>query len=345
MENRNLSSGAPPRMMNAIIAGFNVVANNLLLLVLPVLIDLFLWLGPQVSIRQALKPIIDDIVRLLQQINSPQVASQMNMISDVWNQILVKFNLLGTIRTLPIGVPSLMSSALTESTPLGPATIFEVPTVAISLRHLAGGDIGGLCGWMPLFLDDSAGHSGRPGKFEFKFFLKKFLYAFALTMSLVVGLLVITIPALMLISVMALISPGLGDFAMLARRLSVDLDASAAGIHPARNFFRQIWTGGFRDDQCPIGAQLPAWHRNLFDRRTGHLAGDGCALARPTLQFMDDADRHPWSCFHPDRLFLLPVLFISAVACAGWQKIHCQSARRKLKPDQQPEHPAPHNLV
>ena len=216
MENRNLSSGAPPRMMNAIIAGFNVVANNLLLLVLPVLVDLFLWLGPQIRIRQAFQPIIDDTIRLLQTINTPQVASQMTTISDAWNQILVKFNLLGTIRTLPIGVPSLMASALTESTPLGPATMIEVPTVGSAFAIwlaviLVGFAAGCLYFWMI-----ARATAEEPGKFEFKFFVKKFLYAFALTMSLVVGLLIITIPALMLISVMALISPGLGDFAMLA---------------------------------------------------------------------------------------------------------------------------------
>jgi hypothetical protein len=216
MENRNLSSGAPPRMMNAIIAGFNVVANNLGLLVLPVLVDLFLWLGPQLRIRQAFQPIIDDTIQLLQTINTPQVASQMTIISDAWNQILVKFNLLGTIRTLPIGVPSLMASALTESTPLGPATMIEVPTVGSAFAIwfaviLVGFAAGCLYFWML-----ARATAEEPNKFEFKFFIKKILYAFALTISLVVGLLIITIPALMLISVMALISPGLGDFAMLA---------------------------------------------------------------------------------------------------------------------------------
>lgn len=215
MENRSTSSGAPPRMMNAIIAGFNVVANNLVLLVLPVLIDLFLWLGPQVSIREALKPSIDDVVRLLKQINSPQVANQMNVISEVWEQILVEFNLLGTIRTMPIGVPSLMSSVLTQSTPLGSATIYEVPSIPLALGIwlvviLVGFIVG--CVYFCMLAWATAEDGGI---FELKFFLKKVLYALALTLSLVVGLLVITIPALMLISVIALISPGLGDFAMM----------------------------------------------------------------------------------------------------------------------------------
>lgn len=215
MENRSTSSGAPPRMMNAIIAGFNVVANNLFLLVLPVLIDLFLWLGPQVSIRQALKPAIDDVVRLLKQVNSPQVASQMNVISEVWEQILVEFNLLGTIRTMPIGVPSLMSSMLTQSTPLGSSTVYEVPSIASAFGIwlaviLVGFLVGCFYFWM---LARATAEDG--GGFEVNYFFKKVLYAFALTLSLVIGLLIIAIPALMLISVIALISPGLGDFAMM----------------------------------------------------------------------------------------------------------------------------------
>jgi hypothetical protein len=140
----------------------------------------------------------------------------MTIISDAWNQILVKFNLLGTIRTLPIGVPSLMASALTETTPLGPASIIEVPTVGSAFAIwlaviLVGFAAGCLYFWML-----ARATAEDAGKFEFKVFIKKTLYAFALTISLVVGLLIITIPALMLVSVMALISPGLGDFAMLA---------------------------------------------------------------------------------------------------------------------------------
>ncbi|HEY4692146.1 MAG TPA: hypothetical protein VIH16_01800 [Bellilinea sp.] len=215
MENRSTNSGAPPRMMNAIIAGFNIVTNNLGLLVLPVLIDLFLWLGPQVSVRQALKPAIDDVVRLLQQINTPQVASQMTVISETWDKILTEFNLLGTIRTMPIGVPSLMSSTLTESTPLGAALVIEIPTIAAAFGVwmaiiLVGFAVG--CIYFGLLARATAGDGGA---FEFQAFFKKVLYALALTFSLVLALIVITIPALMLISVIALISPGLGDFAML----------------------------------------------------------------------------------------------------------------------------------
>lgn len=215
MENHGTSSGAPPRMMNAIIAGFNVVANNLVLLVLPVLIDLFLWLGPQVSIRNALKPAIDDIVRLLKQVNSPQVASQMNVISEVWEQVLVEFNLLGTVRTMPIGVPSLMSSGLTQTTPLGSATIFEVPSIASALGIWLAVILVGFTVGCIYFCMLARATADDGGKFEIILFLKKVVYALELTLSLVVGLLIIAIPALMLISVIALISPGLGDFAMM----------------------------------------------------------------------------------------------------------------------------------
>ncbi len=215
MENSTIGSGAPPRMMNAIIAGFNVVANNLALLVLPIVLDLYLWLGPQVSVQKVLKPMIDETVRLLQQINSPELASQMTIISDVWDEILANFNLVGAVRTLPIGVPSLMSSVRSAATPLGAATLFEVPNLTLGfgiwIVVLTVGFIAGSL-YFSMLAQATADTSTV---FEIKTFLNKTALSLALTLGLLIGLIILIIPALMLVSVIALISPGLGDFAML----------------------------------------------------------------------------------------------------------------------------------
>ncbi|HAL15638.1 MAG TPA: hypothetical protein DCP32_02450 [Anaerolineaceae bacterium] len=215
MENPTIGSGAPPRMMNAIIAGFNVVANNLALLVLPIVFDLYLWLGPQVSVQKVLKPMIDETVRLLQQINSPELAGQMTVISDIWDEILANFNLAGAIRTLPIGVPSLMSSVRSAATPLGPATLYEVPNLTMGFGiWLVVISIGFLAGSLYFSLLARATSDTRNG-FELMSFLSKTGMALALTLGLLIGLIILLVPALMLVSVIALISPGMGDFALL----------------------------------------------------------------------------------------------------------------------------------
>ena len=41
--------GTPPRIFKSILAGFNTVANHIYLIILPVLIDMVLWLGPKLT--------------------------------------------------------------------------------------------------------------------------------------------------------------------------------------------------------------------------------------------------------------------------------------------------------
>lgn len=215
MENRTASTSAPPGMMNAIITGFNVVASNLKLLILPIILDVLLWLGPQISIEKLVKPMVSDSVRMFQQVNSPELTSQLKGVSDLWNQILAKFNLVGVIQTLPIGVPTLMASVRSTTTPFGSATVWEastVPVVLITWIMLL--FVGFLVGSLYFCLLARA-TSGTTTAFEFKTYLTKTALSLGLTVGLLLALIFLAIPALMLVSVIALISPGLGDFAIL----------------------------------------------------------------------------------------------------------------------------------
>ena len=215
MENRTKVSGAPPRMMNAIIAGFNVAANNLALLVLPAAIDLLLWLGPQIRIKQALLPLFTETSLYLQQANSTDLAARIRGAGEIWNQILDSFNLLGLVRTIPIGVPSLMASAGAGDTPLGAAWIIEVNNlgnaVIIWLAVLA---IGLIAGSLYFHLLAQATAETKDA-LEIGAFIKKIGQAFGLSLSFFILLAILAIPALLLVSVVALINPMLGDFAMM----------------------------------------------------------------------------------------------------------------------------------
>ncbi|MHB8192242.1 MAG: hypothetical protein ACYDGL_03065 [Bellilinea sp.] len=215
MENRTKVSGAPPRMMNAIIAGFNVAANNLALLVLPAAIDLLLWLGPQIRIKQALLPLFTETSLYLQQANSSDLAARIRGAGEIWNQILDSFNLLGLVRTIPIGVPSLMASAGAGDTPLGAAWIIEVNNlgnaVIIWLAVLAIGQIAGSL-YFHLLAQATA---ETKDALEIGAFIKKIGQAFGLSLSFFILLAILAIPALLLVSVVALINPMLGDFAMM----------------------------------------------------------------------------------------------------------------------------------
>jgi len=215
MENRTKVIGTPPRLMNAVTAGFNVTANHLYLLVLPVLIDVFLWLGPHVSVKKVMTPLMAEVNTFFRQANSPEMAQRIQGVSELWEQIFDSFNLLGLIRTLPIGIPSLMSSSGAVDTPFGAARICEVSNVPVMLSiWLTVIVVGFFAGCVYLCLLSQA-TSEKKIKLSLAIFLNKAAQAFVITVGFFILLIALTFPALMLVSVIALINPVLGDFALM----------------------------------------------------------------------------------------------------------------------------------
>lgn len=215
METPTTSTGAPPRMMNAIIAGFNVAANHLGLLILPVIVDLFLWLGPHISLKDVLLPAVTKASLYLQQANPPDLTGRINGAQDIWTQILASFNLFSLIRTFPIGVPSLMATSGSTETPYGPAVTIEASSGGSAfLIWLAVITVGFIAGCLYFyFLAQATLDTKQP--FELSAFFNKIGQAFLFSVGLFLLIIFLAIPGLLLASIIALISPALGDFAIL----------------------------------------------------------------------------------------------------------------------------------
>jgi hypothetical protein len=52
---------APPNMIAALRAGFDAVANKIVIILLPIALDLVLWLGPHLQIKTILNRYIDAV--------------------------------------------------------------------------------------------------------------------------------------------------------------------------------------------------------------------------------------------------------------------------------------------
>jgi hypothetical protein len=125
-------------MIASLGAGFDITANHLLLICLPVLLDLFLWLGPRLSLKSLLQPFVDGYTLpeslLLDGLPDPALVQQ------AWTDFLQGFNLFSFLRTVPLGVSSLMSATLSTENPFGAAMRLEVETLA------------GVFGWLVLIV-------------------------------------------------------------------------------------------------------------------------------------------------------------------------------------------------
>jgi hypothetical protein len=123
----------PPKLITSCKSGFDTVANNLGLILLPLLLDLFLWLGPHLSLKAFLQPFIVEINHM-PGMDTTDMANLANLSQQTWQYIADHLNLAVILRSYPLGVPSLMASQLPVDTPFGKPMIVELTSfLGISL--------------------------------------------------------------------------------------------------------------------------------------------------------------------------------------------------------------------
>jgi len=108
-------------------AGFDAVTTNITAILLPLALDLLLWLGPRLSVREYYTAILPQLEQDWRTIGFS--AAQVQTAMEGYRaqiQNLDGLNLLALLRTFPIGVASLMSGTTAPVTPLGQAQIVQV---------------------------------------------------------------------------------------------------------------------------------------------------------------------------------------------------------------------------
>jgi len=200
-----------PRLIPTIVAGFNTVTKNISLIIFPIVLDLFLWLGPHLRLKTYLEPTITNMGKLFSSLAQPEMNDLFTTSQQLWQEIINRFNLFSSLRSLPVGIPSLISSAGTIQTPFGNVLIFEMPSLGTILTAWLGifcfGTVLGC-----LYFNELA-RSSDPSKppFSLKEIGRQFLQSLILFAALMTILIIIAIPTIILISFMAVISPFLAQ--------------------------------------------------------------------------------------------------------------------------------------
>lgn len=114
-----------PKIFPALLSGFNTVANKPYLILLPVILDLFLWFGPAWRVDKVFSPLLQRLPSLPGGEN-PEIAELMVSFQTLWQDIVQNINLAKSLRTFPIGVPSLLVSKTPFLNPLGYPPIFAL---------------------------------------------------------------------------------------------------------------------------------------------------------------------------------------------------------------------------
>jgi len=117
----------PPGVISSIKSGFDATANRLDIIILPILLDLFLWLGPQLRLKNLLMNLVSDFAALAEK-NLVPLEEVERVRATLQELLALDVNLFTLLRTFPIGIGSLMSRTVTGATPFGKAASLQVET-------------------------------------------------------------------------------------------------------------------------------------------------------------------------------------------------------------------------
>jgi hypothetical protein len=193
------------------VKGFNIVANQVYLILIPFFLDLTLWLGPKLRIKELLLPSITSVTDSMLKFGSPDLADTIKSSLSLWQQFLDQFNLLSVIRTLPIGVPSLMVRDSSMASPLSSNWIIEISSIKIAVSIFGGLLILGFFLGAIYFELISRASTKDAGAFNWKEFFEKYAQTILFFLTLVAVIVLLAFPILILTSVLSLVSPGIGQ--------------------------------------------------------------------------------------------------------------------------------------
>lgn len=121
----------PPGIMNSIRAGFDSIASHITAIFFPLLLNLFLWLGPRLRVTALFDSIRADMIQIWQ--SGGISAKDIQSVMDMYDRVVPAFNVFWLLRTFPIGISSLPFARELSSTPIGDASIWQVSGLSLFL--------------------------------------------------------------------------------------------------------------------------------------------------------------------------------------------------------------------
>jgi len=153
----------PPGVVGSLKAGFDAIASNLTVILLPLALDLLLWLGPRLRVDRLFQPLFDEMSRFAS-FNGISAADLKTLQenSALLLEQFQQYNLMSALRTFPIGVFSLMSGTMPGKTPWGDSSIIiQIDSIFILLGWVVLLTlVGWICGglffrWVSLVVTDT----------------------------------------------------------------------------------------------------------------------------------------------------------------------------------------------
>ena len=119
----------PPGIINSIKAGFETIATHITTILLPLFLNLFLWLGPRLQMDALFNSIKDEVISIWK--NSNVSPEDIQRVLAWYEKTIPSINLFWLLRTIPIGISSLLLPQDASQTPLGDPAILQVSALSL----------------------------------------------------------------------------------------------------------------------------------------------------------------------------------------------------------------------
>ncbi len=215
MNIENQTKSQKPSILQAFISGFNTTTNHIYLIILPIIVDLFIWFGPQFNLEKLLLPRIQGIDSL-PGLDNPQFNDILSDYLANLVEIAKSLNLSVLIRTVPVGVPSLISSLSPTSNPLGTPIRFEIASINSMFVYIIVFSLIGIALGSLFYQRTAQSIMKDYRKPTISEFLKAMLQVILLPVLLIIIFLMISTPIFLFVSILSALSPAIGQFALMS---------------------------------------------------------------------------------------------------------------------------------
>ena len=210
---------SPPKIISSILAGFNAVANNIYLILMPIILDLFLLFGPKLRLKNVLDPYLQQAIKNLYSFSTVEMKDMVDLTREMWSTFLTEFNLFSLLRTYPIGIPSLLAGQSIQSSPVGSSPIIDVNTwgeliVFSILLIMIGIVIGSI-----YFNEVERNSRGSKRPYSVQVSIWQIIQSYLLTGALFILLGVFLIPSSIVVSLIAIFNPIIAQIVLLLTML------------------------------------------------------------------------------------------------------------------------------
>ncbi|NLW72544.1 MAG: hypothetical protein GXY37_06650 [Chloroflexi bacterium] len=203
------------RFLSLFKAAVATVGKHFYLILFPFVLDLFLLFGPRLSLSKMLNPLIMALPPV------PNFTSQFNIRWDEFlkqfTEIIDGFNLFSALRTIPVGIPSLMSQRLGENAFAGSLNPIELSGFGSALISFAGLVLIGLFLVAIYYRQVSKTVRSETTQDALKNqpFLKAYLNLVGMNISVWVLVIVLAIPSTIILGLLLRLSSVLGNIAYM----------------------------------------------------------------------------------------------------------------------------------